>query len=186
MSESVADQAGGNERLSSLSRDAQAHWFAAYTLANHEKQVAEQLETRSIEQFLPTYESVRHWKDRRMRLQLPLFPGYVFVRIAPKARVEVLRLRSVVRFIGFNGCLAVLPDEEIEALRRGIREHLRAEPHPYLTAGRRVRIRSGPLRGREGILVSRKGNFRVVLSIELIRRSIAVEMDAADLQLPVS
>jgi len=144
--------------------------------------VAEQLAHRSVDHFLPLYDSVRRWKDRRMRLQLPLFPGYVFVRIPLEARLEVLEIRSVVRLVGFNGRPTALPDEEIEALRRGLAQQLRAEPHPYLRIGRRVRIRNGPLEGREGILVYRKGNSRVVLSVELIRRSIAVDVDIGDLE----
>jgi transcription antitermination factor NusG len=161
-------------------------WYAAYTLANHEKRVAEQLERKSIEQFLPLYETVRRWKDRRMQLQVPLFPGYVFVHIPLEARLEILQIRSVVRLVGFSGCPAALPDNEIEALRRGLDQQLRAEPHPFLKAGRRVRIRSGPLRGIEGILVNRKGGYRVVLSIELIMRSIAAEVDVADLEFPAA
>lgn len=162
----------------------EARWFAAYTQANHEKRVAEQLGDRCIEQFLPTYESVRRWKDRRMRLQVPLVPGYVFVHIPLEQRFEVLQVRSVVRLVGFNGYPAALPDDEIETLRRGLAQRLQAEPHPYLKVGRRVHIRSGPLQGLEGVLVNRKGRSRVVLSIELILRSIAVEVDVADLAFP--
>lgn len=157
-------------------------WYAAYTCANHEKRVAEQLEVKSIERFLPLYESVRRWKDRRVRLQMPLFPGYVFVRIALQERVQVLQIPKVVRLVGFNGCPAALPDEEIEALRRGLCGGLRAEPHPYLNIGRRVRVRSGPLEGAEGVLLRRKNSLRVILSIELILRSIAVEVDLADIE----
>jgi transcription antitermination factor NusG len=160
-------------------------WYAAYTLANHERRVVDQLAYKSIEQFLPLYESVRRWKDRRMHLQVPLFPGYVFVRIPLEARLEVLGVRSVVRLVGFNGCPEALPDSEIDTLRRGLGQGLRAEPHPYLKIGRRVRIRSGPLQGMEGILVNRKGNYRVVLSVELIMRSLAAEVDVADLEFPL-
>jgi transcription antitermination factor NusG len=162
---------------------AEPRWYAAYTLANHEKRVAEQLECKLIEQFLPVYGCVRRWKDRRMELQVPLFPGYVFVRIPLEARLEILQLRSVVRLVGFNGYPVALPDDEIEALRRALHQRLRTEPHPYLRIGRRVRIRSGPLQGMEGILVNHKGNYRVVLSIELIMRSIAAEVDVADLEI---
>jgi transcription antitermination factor NusG len=157
-------------------------WYAAYTCANHEKRVREQLEPRSIESYLPLYEAVRRWKDRRMRLQLPLFPGYVFVRMALVDRLRVLQVPSVVRLVGFNGHLAALPDAEIEGLKNGLACGVRAEPHPFLTAGRRVRIKGGPLEGREGILLRRKGSLRVVLSIELIHRSIVVDVDVADVQ----
>jgi transcription antitermination factor NusG len=160
----------------------ESRWYAAYTCANHEKRVREQLEQRSVESFLPVYETVRRWKDRRMRLQLPLFPGYVFVRMAVVDRLRVLQVPGVVRLVGFNGQLAALPDEEIEALKNGLAGGVRVEPHPFLTAGRRVRIKAGPLEGREGILLRRKGSLRVVLSIEVIQRSIVVDVDVADIQ----
>jgi transcription antitermination factor NusG len=158
------------------------HWYAAYTFANHEKCVAQELEQRSVECFLPLYESVRRWRDRRVRLYLPLFPGYVFLRIALKERLRVLMIRSVVRLVGFNGLPAALPYLEIEALRTGLTCPLRAEPHPFLKKGRRVRIKSGPFAGMEGVMVRRKSNFRVVLSLELLVRSIVVDIDSADLE----
>ena len=154
-------------------------WYAAYTCANHEKRVREQLERRSIESYLPVYEAVRQWKDRRMRLQLPLFPGYVFVRMGLIDRLRVLQVPSVVRVVGFNGQLVALPDAEIEGLKKGLVGGVRAEPYPFLMAGRRVRINAGPLQGREGVLIRRKGSLRVVLSIDLIQRSIVVDVDVA-------
>src|SRR5882724_1131237 len=157
-------------------------WYAAYTCANHEKRVREQLEQRSIESYLPLYETIRRWRDRRMRLQLPLFPGYVFVRMALVDRLQVLQVPSVARLVGFNGHLAALPDAEIEGLKNGLAGGVRAEPHPFLTAGRRVRIKAGPLGGHEGILIRRKGSLRVVLSIELIMRSVVVEVDAENVE----
>ena len=156
------------------------HWYAAYTCANHEKRVAQQLESRSVEYFLPLYESLRRWKDRRVRLQLPLFPSYVFVRITQRDRLRVLEIPSMVRLVGFNGLPTALPDDEMEAMRAALTGKLRAEPHPYLKVGRRARITSGPFVGLEGILLRKKGTFRVVLSIELIKRSIAVDVDSAD------
>jgi transcription antitermination factor NusG len=160
----------------------QPHWYAAYTIANHEKRVAVQLGQRAVEHFLPLYDSVSRWKDRRMELQLPLFPGYVFVRLALRDRLQALQVPSVVRLVGFNGQPAVLPDREIEALRTSTAAHLRAEPHPYLTVGRRVRIKRGALEGVEGTLIRRKNALRVVLSIDLIKRSASIEVDASDLE----
>jgi transcription antitermination factor NusG len=153
-------------------------WYAAYTCANHEKRVAQQLSVRSVEHFLPLYESVRRWKDRRVQLQLPLFPGYVFVRIALRDRLQVLEIPSVARLVGFNGTSTPLPDGEIETLKAGLEGGVRAVPHPYLKVGRRVRIITGPLAGQEGIFVRRKGTLRHVLSIDLIQRSILVDMEA--------
>jgi transcription antitermination factor NusG len=157
-------------------------WYAAYTCANHEKRVRQQLEQRSIESYLPLYETVRRWKDRRMCLQLPLFPGYVFVRMVLVDRLRVLQVPSVVRLVAFNGHLAALPDVEIDGLKNGLVGGVQAEPHPFLTAGRRVRIKAGPLQGREGILIRRKGSLRVVLSIDLIQRSIVVDVEVADVE----
>ncbi len=156
------------------------HWYAAYTCANHEKRIAQQLREREIEHFLPLYETVHRWRDRRVRLELPLFPGYVFVRVALRERLRVLELPSVVRLVGYGPLPTALPDEEIEVLRHGLHRNLQALPHQYLAKGRRVRILRGPLTGLEGILLRRKGNFRVVLSVDLILRSITVNVNAGD------
>jgi transcription antitermination factor NusG len=158
------------------------HWYAAYTIANHERRVAEHFAVRSVEHFLPLYASVRRWKDRRVQLELPLFPGYVFVRLTLRDRLKVLQAPGVARLVGFNGQPAVLPDREIEALRTSTAAHLRAEPHPYLTAGRRVRIKRGALEGVEGTLIRRKNALRVVLSVDLIKRSASIEVDASDVE----
>jgi transcription termination/antitermination protein NusG len=159
----------------------EALWYAAYTSANHEKRVSEQLGVRKVEHFLPLYASIRRWKDRRVKLELPLFPGYVFVRMALRDRLQVLRVPGVARLVGFDGAPATLPAEEIEALRTSLGSAVRAAPHPYLTAGRRVRVQSGPLAGMTGILVRRKGVARFVVSVDLIQRSVAMEVDEADL-----
>lgn len=156
-------------------------WYAAYTCAQHEKRVTKQLEERCVESFLPLYETVRRWKDRRVRLQMPLFPGYVFVRLALRDRLQVLQVPSVVRLVSFNGIPTALPEEEMESLRNGLRSGICAEPHPYLKVGKRVWIKSGPLQGMRGILVRKKNAIRVVVSLDLIMRSVAVETDLADL-----
>ncbi len=158
------------------------HWYAAHTCANHENRVSEQLAAREVEYFLPVYRSVRRWRDRRVELELPLFPGYVFVRLALRDRLRVLQIPSVARLVGFGGSPAALPDEEMEILRAGLDSRLAAEPHPYLKEGRKVRVRSGPLAGMGGILLRRRGKARFVVSMELIVKSMAVEMDEADLE----
>jgi len=158
-------------------------WYAAYTCVHHEKKIAEQLERRDVESFLPLYETVHRWKDRRVRVELPLFPGYVFVRITLKDRLQVLEIPSVVRLVGFNSHPCALADEEMDALRNRLSRQLRAQPCPYLTVGRRVRIIGGPLAGLEGILLRKKGTLRVVLSIDMLLRSIIVDVDIADLDL---
>jgi transcription antitermination factor NusG len=160
----------------------QPHWYAAYTCARHEKRVAEQFERKGVEFFLPLYQSRRRWKDRTVELALPLFPSYVFVRILLQDRLKVLEVPSVVRLLGHEGHPTPMEAREVESLREGLARRLRAEPHPYLKVGRRVRICNGPLQGSEGILVRHKEKFRVVLSIDLIMRSVAVEVDAADIE----
>jgi transcription antitermination factor NusG len=158
-------------------------WYAAYTSANHEKRVAEQLTRRSVEHFLPLYQTVRRWKDRRMHLQLPLFPGYVFVRLALRDRLQVLQVPGVANLVGFSGTPTALPQEEIDSLRTSLASGARAEPHPHLTVGRRVLVKAGPLAGMEGILLRRKSRLRVVISIELIQRSVVVDADLADVEM---
>jgi len=157
-------------------------WYAVYTRARHEKRVEEQLRQRSVETLLPIYETVRRWKNGRHRVQFPLFPGYAFVRIALKDRMEVMRVPGVVRLVGFEGKPVALPDEEMEGLRRGLTAGVEVRPHPYLRVGRRVCVVSGPLQGMRGILVRRKSQLRVVVSLELIMRSMIADVDIADIR----
>ena len=157
-------------------------WYAAYTCANHEKRVSEQLGVRRVEHFLPLYSSVRRWKDRRVTLDLPLFPGYVFVKMALRDRLRVNQIPGVAHLVGFDGTPAALPEQEIDALRSSLVSGVRAEPHPFLKAGQRVRIKNGALAGMEGVLLRRKGSFRLVISIELIQRAVAIDVDAADVE----
>lgn len=164
------------------SRNGEQRWYAVYTCARHEKRVSEQLERKAVETFLALYETVHRWKNGLARVQLPLFPGYVFVHIPLKERLKVLEIRSVVRLVGFNGVPAPLPDGEIEALRQRLVSGVRAEPYPYLRIGRRVRVNNGPLLGAEGILVRTRNKSRIVLSIDLIMRSIAAEVEASDVE----
>jgi transcription antitermination factor NusG len=158
----------------------QPRWYAAYTRSNHERRVTCQLAERGVEYFLPQYESVRKWKDRKVHLQMPLFPGYVFVQLALQNRLLVLQVPGVVRLVGFNGSPAHLPEEDMRILRTGLSLSSRVMPHPFLSAGRRVRINGGPFAGLEGVLRRKKSNLRVVVSLELIQRSIVFEVDSGD------
>lgn len=160
----------------------ESRWFAAYTSPRHEKHVSQQMQHRGIQNFLPLYKSIRRWKDRRKELELPIFPGYLFVRIALRERLNVLQLPGVVQLVSFQGRPAPLPDAEIEMLQRQVVQSGALQPHPFLTVGRRVRVHSGPMAGVEGILVRKKDKFRVVLSIELIQRSVAMEIDQVDVE----
>ncbi|MGA8729750.1 MAG: UpxY family transcription antiterminator [Terracidiphilus sp.] len=157
-------------------------WFAAYTTPRHEKHVHESLMERGVETFLPLYRSVRQWKKScPVILELPLFPTYVFVRIERIARGTVLGMPGVLSIVGSPRDPWPLSDFEIDALRRGI-ETRKVEPHPYLKVGERVRIKAGVMSGIEGILVRKKNEFRVVLTLDTIMRSVAVEVDAVDLE----
>jgi transcription antitermination factor NusG len=156
------------------------HWYAAYTCANHEKGVTLQLERRSVECFLPLHETVRRWKDRRVRLQLPLFPGYVFVRLALRDRLQVLGIPSVVRLVGFDGHPVPLPAEEIETIRTCLARGQVMAPHSYVRRGQQVRVLSGPLEGLTGIVLRQKNRTRFVISLQLLMRSVAVEIDSSD------
>jgi transcription antitermination factor NusG len=159
-----------------------ANWFAAYTQSHHEKRVAWHLAARQIESFLPLYAARHRWKNRcEMNLELPLFPNYVFVHIDPRERVRVLEVPGIQSLVGFGRTLAPLPRFEIEALRSGLGQR-KIEPHLYLVIGERVRIKAGPMQGLEGVLVRKKNNFRVVLALDAILQSVAVEVDADDLE----
>jgi transcriptional antiterminator NusG len=159
-----------------------AQWFAVYTSSRHEKRVALHFAQREIEAFLPLY-AVRHrWKNRcEVTVELPLFPNYVFVRTATRERVRILEVPGVLALVGVGKVPAPLPDFEIETLRSGVGRQ-RLEPHAYLVIGERVRIKAGPMTGMEGVLVRQKSNFRVVLALDAIMRSVAVEVDAQDLE----
>jgi transcription antitermination factor NusG len=158
-------------------------WFAAYTTSCHEKSVVEHCHVRAIDCFLPTYRSARRWKNGcTVNLERPLFPGYVFVRMNLTHRVRVLDVPGVVSIVGAARQPTPLPDADVEALRNGV-HLLSAEPHSYLSAGDKVKIRNGPLAGMTGILVRRKNSLRVVLTLELIMKSISVEVDEQDLEL---
>jgi transcription elongation factor/antiterminator RfaH len=160
----------------------QARWYALYTCSRHEKRVAEQIERRQLSCFLPSYRCVRRWKDRRKELELALFPGYVFVHMSLSHKLKVLQVPGVVQLVSFQGQPAALPAEEIEALRNRISGNAKVVPHPYLQAGRKVRVHSGPFQGLEGVIVRRKDRCRLIFSIDLIQRSLAIELDESDLE----
>jgi transcription antitermination factor NusG len=160
-----------------------SNWFAAFTSPRHEKRVEQYLAQREVEHYLPVYRLPRKWRNGlKVVLDLPLFPGYIFVRISRTERVRVLEVPGVLAIVGGTaGEMAPLPEAEVEALRTGL--HLRhAEPHPLLTVGHRARIRSGALAGLEGIVVRQKNSLRCVLTMDLIMQSISVEVDGTELE----
>jgi transcription antitermination factor NusG len=157
-------------------------WWAVYTRHQHEKVVADMLCMKGVEVFLPLYESMRRWKDRRMLLSLPLFPGYLFVRGAHNRRLPVVSTPGVHMILSHGEREAIIPENEIEAIRRSIEGPYRVEPHPFLKCGERVRVIRGSLSGVEGILLRRKAQYRLILSVEMLAQSVAVEVDALDVE----
>ncbi len=160
-----------------------SRWFAVYTTCRHEKRISQHLSQREIEHYLPLYRADRKWRDgSKVTLELPLFPSYLFVRIKRSERVSVLSIPGALAVVGGTGGEpAPLPDSAIEALRTGLKEH-RIEPHPLLRVGQLARIRSGAFAGMEGIVVRKKSGFRVVLTLEQIMQSVAVELNEDDVE----
>lgn len=158
-----------------------ANWFAVYTTPRHEKRIAFHCEQRQIESFVPLYHEVRQWKNRcKVKLDLPLFPNYLFVRIQREDRFRVLNLPGVISILGSGSDLFPLPDEYIFSLRKGL-EDRKIEPHPSVEIGDKVRITAGAMIGMEGVLVRKKNELRVVLKVAMLDRSMAVEVTMADI-----
>jgi transcription antitermination factor NusG len=157
-------------------------WFAVFTAPRHEKRVEQHFRVREIENFLPLYRKRRQWKDgSKGMLQLPLFPNYIFVRIGCGERLPVLAIPGVIAIVGGGRDDMSIPDSYIECLRQGLRQG-KIEPYPCLTSGTNVRILSGAMAGMEGILLRRKNDFRVVLTLELIMKSVKVEVNLDDVE----
>lgn len=160
----------------------QQNWYAVFTVPQNEKSVGRYLQARQIEYYLPTYEVLRVWKNRQhVKVVLPLFPSYLFVRIALIERVRVLQCAGVLYLVGNRGGPVPLPDAEIEFLRSDFCR-ARVEPYHELVVGQRVRVRSGLMQGVEGVLVRRNNTLRFVLSLGLINQQAAVEVNAEDLE----
>jgi transcription antitermination factor NusG len=171
-----------NGGVLTASADTLPRWLAVYTTPRHEKHVSEILAERQIETFLPLYRANRQWKKSSpVVLDLPLFPTYVFVRIERKSRGVILGTPGVLSIVGSSKEAWPLPDLEIDALRSGLLER-KIEPHPYLVVGERVRIMAGVMAGVDGVLVRKKNDLRVVLSLDTIMRSVAVEVNANDIE----
>src|SRR5258708_23094886 len=157
-------------------------WYAIHTRSRHEKIIAARLHAQATEVFLPLHRSRNTWKNGvHADVDLPLFPCYLFARIGMNDRLRLLQTPGVIGFAGPPAHPAAIPNEEIALLRTATAK-FEAEPHPYLHCGDRVHIVAGPLAGMEGILTRRKQQYRVVLSIEAIMRSIAVEVSEFDIE----
>src|ERR1017187_3774929 len=153
-------------------------WWAIYTRHQHEKLAADSLAYRGFEVFLPVYSCLRRWSDRVKELSLPLFPGYLFLRRGLGPQLPILTTPGVSGLVGFAGEPAVVSDAEIESVRQVLAKGVHVEPHPFLKCGDWVRVNGGPLEGMEGILVRNKSQFRLVLCVDLVQKSVAVEVDA--------
>jgi transcription termination/antitermination protein NusG len=158
-------------------------WYALYTLPRHEKTVARHFGERKIPHFLPLYQAVHNWNRRTVRVSLPLFPGYIFVKSARYSRGRILEVPGVVYFVGSGAVPSPIPNPEIEALRTIVLSGKEVVPHPYIAPGNVVSISHGPLAGLSGVVERGKSGNRFIVSIELIKRCIAVEIDGVLLDL---
>jgi transcription antitermination factor NusG len=157
-------------------------WLAAYTRSQHERQVASQLHRKNLEFLLPTYQRFTRWSDRIKRSDAPLFPGYIFVHIRDSERVPVLETAGVVKLVSIGGKPAVLGDDDIERLQTCALHCADVEPHPYLRIGHRVRVKHGPFAGWEGTLVEKQNARRLVVNVEQISQSVAINLEGADVE----
>ena len=160
-------------------------WYALHTKHQHERSITSILGGNGFEVFCPTYSELHHWKDRKKEVTLPLFPGYVFVAEGLDRRIEILSTPGVSKIVGFGNTPAAIPEVEIESIRRATLSSRPLEPHSFLKEGEMVRLRCGPLAGVEGILQKWKDSYRLVLSIELLGRSVSVEAQQCDI-LPIA
>lgn len=154
-------------------------WFALQVRTRHERCVADYLAGKGYEWFLPLYKCRKRWSDRVKEVETPLFPGYLFCRLDPQERLPILKTPGVIQIVGSNRSLVPVDESEIVAIQRIVASGLPNRPWPFLHTGDTVQIQCGPLRGLQGVLVSFKGNCRLVLSLTLLQRSVAVEIDSA-------
>lgn len=177
---------GGQSFVSAcdLSQAFPKKWFVVHTRARHEKVVAAQLRGRGIDAYLPLVEEIHRWSDRRKRVQVPLFPGYTFFHAPGSAETvsTIAQIESVVGIVGAGPAGTSIPNEQIEAVQRLVSHNIPCVNHPFLEVGQRVRIRGGALDGVEGILLACKAEASLVVSIELIQRSLAVRIEGYDVE----
>ena len=158
------------------------NWYALFTRHQHEKSVAIALSNKSYEVYLPLYRSVRRWQDRAKQIMLPLFPCYVFICGGMDRQLQIITTPGVIQIVGWGGHPAIVPQTHLDAVKQIIESRLNVETHPYLQCGDRVRVKAGPLMGLEGILTRKKGVARLVVSMEMLGRSAAVEIDVSNVE----
>ena len=157
-------------------------WYAVYTKHQHEKSASDLLSRKGFEVLLPLYRATHRWKDRAKTVLLPVFPSYLFVRTNLEKKLDILRVPGVFWLVGHGDRALAVSELEIEAVRKITHSSARYEPHPFLKHGDLVRVRVGPLAGVTGILKQIKNQYRVILSIDLLQRAIAVEVDISDVE----
>jgi len=159
-------------------------WYALYTRSRFEKKMLSELSDRNIEVFLPMREILSRWKDRKKRIWIPLFAGYIFVNHidTPENRFRILNIPGAVRFVGLEGHAQPIPEEQIQYVRRFLESSIAVDPDPYMQVGSQVEVIAGPLKGIKGILVEKRGRFRFVIQVDLIRQAVSVEIDAPDVR----
>jgi transcription antitermination factor NusG len=160
----------------------QNDWYAVYTKHQHEKSAAELLTRKGFEVLLPLYGATHRWKDRVKNIWLPVFPCYLFLRTDLRRKLEILRTPGVFWLVENGGRACSVPETDIESVRRLTQSREQVEPHPYVTVGDRVRVKAGPLTGIEGILVRVKNEYRVVVSVQLLQKAVAAEVDIASVE----
>lgn len=154
------------------------YWYAVYTKPRHEKKVFEQFEEKEFESFLPLVKQVRLWKDRKKKVEVPMFRSYLFARFDYKYRYDLLQIRGVVKIVNFRGTPAVVPDWQIEALKKMLENPEKMRLETYIRTGEEVEVTDGPFKGMRGAVKTIKGATRLVVTIEGILQSVSVEIDA--------
>ncbi len=157
-------------------------WYAIWTRSRHEQTVREQLERKGYEAFLPTFPKWSRWKDRKKKIDWPLFPGYCFARFGADERLPILKCTGVVSIVSFDGEIAPIPEVEIDAIRRVVESDLQYDPCPLIKEGAMVEVTHGPLKGVHGRLVRKGAHARLILAVDLIGQAVSVEVDAADVK----
>jgi transcription antitermination factor NusG len=152
-------------------------WYGIRTRAHQERNVAASFESKDYEYFLPMYRRRKRWSDRVVVADAPLFPGYVFCRFDYRQRLPIMTTPGVVAILGFGCEPAPVPDHEIQAIEKVLKSGFTAEPHPFLQIGQRIRICHGALKGVEGVLLQKKSEWRLVVSVNMLQRSLSVEID---------
>jgi transcription antitermination factor NusG len=169
--------------LNLINNDKEKNWYAVYTIVRHEKAVNSALLEKDIDTFLPLREVISQWKDRKKKVLLPLFPGYLFINSNLEDRLTILNTPGIVRILGVTGSPIPIPDEQVEAIKKLIESRLPYDPYPYYNEGKMVMVVNGPLQGVVGRILQKRTSNKLILSVDLIKRSVSVEVQAEDVEL---